>query len=79
MPEERIKFIISQDGTVKEEVQGAKSKECIHITIPFEEALGSLDSRQYKPEYYVTSQYNQDKVKREATINTGTFSDGGTS
>ena len=61
MPCQKIKFIISQDGTVTEEVQGAESKQCLDITLPFEEALGTVSSREYKPEYYVSLQQNQDQ------------------
>ena len=61
MPKQSIKFIIAQDGTVTEEVQGAESKQCLDITLPFEEALGTVSSREYKPEYYVTLQQNQDQ------------------
>ena len=61
MPCQKIKFIISQDGTVTEEVQGAESKQCLDITLPFEEALGTVSTREYKPEYYVTLQQNQDQ------------------
>ena len=61
MPKQSIKFIIAQDGTVTEEVQGAESKQCLDITLPFEEVLGTVSSREYKPEYYVTLQQNQDQ------------------
>ena len=61
MPQQTIKFIIAQDGTVTEEVQGAESKQCLDITLPFEEALGTVSTREYKPEYYVTLKQNQDQ------------------
>ena len=61
MPKQSIKFTIAQDGTVTEEVQGAKSKQCLDITLPFEEALGTVSTREYKPEYYVKLQQNQDQ------------------
>ena len=63
-----IKFTIAQDGTVTEEVQGAKSKQCLDITLPFEEALGTVSSREYKPEYYVTLQQNQDQDHKQTSI-----------
>lgn len=69
MKQNKIKFIISQDGSVREEVIGAESGECIDITQPFEEALGLLDSREFKPEYYVTPQYGKNKATQETTIN----------
>ena len=71
MPCQKIKFIISQDGTVTEEVQGAVSKECLDVTIPFEQALGSVNSREYKPEYYVSLQQNQNEDHKQTSINTG--------
>ena len=70
MPCQKIKFIISQDGTVTEEVQGAVSKECLDVTIPFEQALGSVNSREYKPEYYVSLQQSQNKNQGQTSINT---------
>ena len=70
MPCQKIKFIISQDGTVTEEVQGAVSKECLDVTLPFEQALGSVHSREYKPEYYVSLQQSQNKNQGQTSINT---------
>ena len=69
MPCQKIKFIISQDGTVTEEVQGAVSKECLDVTLPFEQALGSVNSREYKPEYYVSLQQSQNKNQEQTSIN----------
>ena len=68
MPKQSIKFTIAQDGTVTEEVQGAESKQCLDITIPFEEALGTVSTREYKPEYYVTLQQNQDQDHKQTSI-----------
>ena len=70
MPKQSIKFIIAQDGTVTEEVQGAVSNECLDVTLPFEQALGSVNSREYKPEYYVTLQQSQNKNQKQTSINT---------
>ena len=72
MPKQSIKFIIAQDGTVTEEVQGAVSKECLDVTLPFEQALGTVNSREYKPEYYVTLQQGQNKNKEQISINQST-------
>ena len=79
MQTQTIKFIIAQDGTVREEVQGVKGGECTDVTLPFEEALGNLETRQFKTEYYVASQHNQNETKQEATVDTGTSSNGSTS
>ena len=68
MPCQKIKFIISQDGTVTEEVQGFVSNQCLDATLPFEQALGTVNSREYKPEYYVSLQQNQNKDQRQTSI-----------
>ena len=68
--QQKIKFIIAQDGTVTEEVQGTVSNECLDVTLPFEEALGTLTSREHKPEYYVTLQQSQNENKKQTSINT---------
>ena len=71
MKPQTIKFIIAQDGTVREEVQGVKGGECTDVTLPFEEALGTVSSREYKPEYYnVTLQQNQNEDHKQTSINT---------
>ena len=70
MPKQTIKFTIAQDGSVTEEVLGAVSNECLDVTLPFEEALGTLTSREYKPEYYVTLQQSQNKNQEQTSINT---------
>ena len=44
MKPQTIKFIIAQDGTVREEVQGVEGGECTDVTLPFEEALGNLET-----------------------------------
>ena len=70
MPQEIVKFTISQDGTVTEDVIGFTDGECINITKDIEEKLGSLEIRQFKPEFYsnnknVTLQHNQNENQRE--------------
>ena len=70
MPKQSIKFIIALDGTVTEEVQGAESKQCLDITLPFEQALGTVSTREYKPEYYVTLQQNQNESQGQTSIDT---------
>ena len=73
-----IKFIIAQDGSVYEEVTGTKGGECLNLTRPFEEALGTLQTRSLKPEYYnnVTLQQSQDKTHQAETFTSGTDADG---
>ena len=52
MEQQTIKFTIGQDGSVKEEVIASTSSECVEITKSIEEKLGSLETRQFKPEFY---------------------------
>ena len=59
MPQETVKFTISQDGTVTEEVIGFTDGECINITKDIEEKLGSLETRQFKPEFYQPAIVNE--------------------
>tara|TARA_B100000287_G_scaffold284996_1_gene268612 strand:+ start:46 stop:258 length:213 start_codon:yes stop_codon:yes gene_type:complete len=69
MEKETIKFIISQDGTVTEEVIGVKGTQCLDLTERIENKLGSVSWRKETPEYYqqntqeenVTLQHNQDQ------------------
>ena len=66
MPEQQtIKFTISQDGIVSEEVIGVIGNECENITRSIEEKLGNVTYVETKPEYYqqenVTLQYNQNE------------------
>tara|TARA_Y100001970_G_scaffold95868_1_gene120741 strand:+ start:5873 stop:6112 length:240 start_codon:yes stop_codon:yes gene_type:complete len=75
MKPQSIKFTIAQDGTVTEEVIGAVSDECLNITSPFENALGDLGGRSFKPEYYVASQHNKNKTEEKNTVDTSTLGD----
>ena len=64
----KIKFVISQDGTVTEEVMGVKGTQCLDLTEKIEETLGTVQWRKETPEYYqtitteenVTLQHDQD-------------------
>tara|TARA_B100001996_G_scaffold3719_1_gene3179 strand:- start:2627 stop:2833 length:207 start_codon:yes stop_codon:yes gene_type:complete len=68
MAQETIKFTISQDGTVTEEVMGVKGTQCLDLTEKIEEKLGIVQWRKETDEYYqtvnqeenVTLQHNQD-------------------
>ena len=79
MQTQTIKFIIAQDGTVREEVQGVKGGECTDVTLPFEEALGNLETRQFKPEYYVTSKHTQNETQQETSVDRGMHDAGSSS
>ena len=69
MKQQMIKFIISQDGTVTEEVIGEEGGQCLDLTTSIEDALGSVVTREFKPEYYnnVTLQHNQNQDQTQAT------------
>ena len=69
MKQQMLKFIISQDGTVTEEVIGEQGGECLKLTESIEEALGTVVTREYKPEYYnnVTLQHNQNQDQAQAS------------
>tara|TARA_Y200000002_G_C22075296_1_gene412239 strand:+ start:96 stop:329 length:234 start_codon:yes stop_codon:yes gene_type:complete len=54
MPEQQtIKFTISQDGIVSEEVIGVIGNECENMTKSIEEKLGNVTYVETKPEYYL--------------------------
>ena len=47
-----IKFTITQDGTVTEEVQGVKGSKCESLTKNIEDRLGIIENRIHTPSYY---------------------------
>ena len=54
MPKQQtIKFTISQDGIVSEEVIGVIGNECENMTKSIEEKLGNVTYVETKPEYYL--------------------------
>ena len=54
MPKQQtIKFTISQDGIVSEEVMGVIGNECENMTKSIEEKLGNVTYVETKPEYYL--------------------------
>ena len=54
MPNHEIKFTISADGIVKEEVLGASGHVCQRITQPIEQALGEVVNRKPSAAYFIT-------------------------
>ena len=67
-----LKFIIRQDGHVTEEATGFTSHQCVELTKEIEEKLGTLETRQFKPEFYsnnVALQHNQDQNQEQTTTN----------
>ena len=64
-----LKFSIRQDGHVTEEATGFTSHQCVELTKKIEEKLGTLETRQFKPEFYsnnVALQHNQNENKEQA-------------
>ena len=51
MPKETIKYTISQDGNVKEEVFNVPGDVCVDITKDIEIKLGDLEQQVYTSEY----------------------------
>ena len=78
MPQQQtLKFTIRQDGYVTEEATGFTSHQCVEITESIEKKLGTLETRQFKPEFYsnnVSLQRNQDQTQEQATT-TGSTGD----
>ena len=69
MPQQQtLKFTIRQDGYVTEEASGFTSHQYVELTKQIEEKLGTLETRQFKPEFYsnnVALQQNQDENKEQ--------------
>ena len=63
MAQQSIKFIISQDGTITEEVIGAVGNECESLTKNIEERLGVVQRVEHAPEYY-----QQQTVEKDVTL-----------
>ena len=66
MPKETIKYTISQDGNVKEEVFNVPGDVCIDITKDIEIKLGDLEQQVYTAEYY----QQPVNLDQDITINT---------
>ena len=69
MPNQQpLKFTIRQDGYVTEEASGFTSHQCVEITESIEKRLGTLETRQFKPEFYsnnVALQQNQNENQEQ--------------
>ena len=78
MPNQQtLKFTIRQDGYVTEEATGFTSHQCVEITESIEKKLGTLETRQFKPEFYsnnVSLQRNKNQTEEQTTI-TGSTGD----
>ena len=75
MPQQQtLKFTIRQDGHVTEEASGFTSHQCVEITESIEKKLGTLETRQFKPEFYsnnVALQQNQNENQEQTLIRGG--------
>ena len=72
MEQQKLKFTIRQDGHVTEEATGFTSHQCVEITESIEKKLGTLETRQFKPEFYsnnVALQHDQNENQTQTTIN----------
>ena len=63
---ETIKYTISQDGNVKEEVFNVPGDVCVDITKDIEIKLGDLEQQVYTAEYY----QQPVNLDQDITINT---------
>jgi len=66
MPKETIKYTITQDGNVKEEVFNVPGDVCVDITKDIEIKLGDLEQQVYTAEYY----QQPVNLDQDITINT---------
>ena len=60
MTEQSIKFSISQDGKVTQEVYNVPGDLCLDLTKDIEIKLGDLEQRVFTTDYYQQSNLNQD-------------------
>jgi hypothetical protein len=58
MEMQELEINISPSGEVKIEVKGAHGDSCLTITRDLENALGQVEDRQYKAEFYEQNQQN---------------------
>ena len=63
--QEKIKFTITQDGMVKEEIQGVYGDACERLTKRVEDALGHVHFTQETADRYVT---NEQKGVQRVTL-----------
>lgn len=49
---QKIEVVISPDGAISVEAVGYEGKDCEEATRFLEQALGQVQQRQHKPEYY---------------------------
>ena len=69
--QQKLNFTIRQDGHVTEEATGFTSHQCVELTKQIEEKLGTLETRQFKPEFYsnnVALPPNQNEDQTQPTV-----------
>ena len=64
MPE--IEVTVSADGQVQIEALGVVGASCLDLTRALEEALGSVESRSCKTEYFEQAEAGQQLSQRES-------------
>ena len=71
MEKQTLKFTIRQDGHVTEEATGFTSHQCVELTKQIEEKLGTLETRQFNPEFYsntVALPHSQTQDQTQTTV-----------
>ena len=63
MPE--IEIVVSLDGTVTVEALGVVGASCLDLTRALEDALGSVESRSCKGEFYEQAEAGEQLSQRE--------------
>jgi len=58
MSQSEFEIVISPQGQVQIEVKGVQGNTCTDLTRFLEEALGEIETREFKAEYYVQSTDN---------------------
>lgn len=58
MSQAEFEIVISPEGKVEIEVKGVQGNSCTDLTRFLEEALGDIDERNFKAEYYVSPSGN---------------------
>ena len=59
-----IEIVVSADGTVTVEALGAVGAGCLELTKALEEALGTVESRACKTEFYEETQTTEQLYQR---------------
>ena len=65
MPQRIMRFRIRQDGVVEESVEGVIGQSCAQLTEKLEAALGSVESRELKPEAYLRPETQSQSIPAE--------------